>query len=161
MKILISGYFGYENFGDEALLYSLIKSLIDLGAKNQNITVLSNNPTITSKQFNVKSINRWNIVDFINALLSHNILIFTGGLFQDRTSFKSFFYYFLQLFLGGTLQKTVLLYGAGIGPINGKIAQVLFNIGIKSANVILVRDEASASYIPRRDNTFVTCDPVW
>ena len=86
MKILISGYFGYENFGDEALLYSLIKSLINLGAKNQNITVLSNNPAVTSKQFNVKSINRWNIVDFINALLSHNILIFSLIITMARLS---------------------------------------------------------------------------
>ncbi|GEM_PF-2380557 len=160
-KILISGYFGYENFGDEALLYSLIKSLIDLGARKQNITVLSNNPTLTSNQFNVKSINRWNIVDFINALLNHNTLIFTGGLFQDRTSFKSFLYYVCQLILASIFQKTVVLYGAGIGPINRKISRVLFDIGIKSANIILVRDEMSATYISRKENTFVTCDPVW
>ena len=160
-KILISGYFGYENFGDEALLYSLIKSLLDMGAKKQNITVLSNNPAFTSKYFNVKSINRWNIFDFINALMNHNILIFTGGLFQDKTSFKSFFYYFLQLFLGGLLQKTVLLYGAGIGPINRKISRILFDMGIKSAKVVSVRDEMSAAYIPQRANVFVTCDPVW
>ena len=160
-KILISGYFGYENFGDEALLYSLIKSLLDLGAKKQNITVLSNNPGFTSKVFNINSINRWNLIDFISALAKHDCLIFTGGLFQDRTSFKSFFYYFFQLFLAGLFQRAILLYGAGIGPINKKLSRFLFKIGIKSANLIVVRDEASAAYIPKRGNTFVTCDPIW
>ncbi len=160
-KILISGYFGYENFGDEALLYSLIKSLLELGTKRQNITVLSNNPQFTARAFNVNSINRWNIFDFLNAITTHNSLIFTGGLFQDKTSFKSFFYYFCQLFLAGVLQKTILFYGSGIGPINRKSSRALFDLGIKAVNVISVRDETSMSYIKDRTNAIITCDPVW
>ena len=115
-KVLISGYLGFENFGDEALLYVLIKNLLDLGVQRNNITVISNNPNITANTYNVSAINRWNFFEVFSALLSHNKLIFIGGIFQDKTSFKSFAYYFLQLFFAGLFQKKVTLFGAGIGP---------------------------------------------
>ena len=57
-KVLISGYFGFDNFGDEALLYVLVKHLVELGVQRTNITVLSNKPDITSNIYNVNAANR-------------------------------------------------------------------------------------------------------
>ena len=160
-KVLISGYFGFENFGDEALLYVLIKHLLEFGVQRNNITVLSNKPNITSNAYNVNAVSRWNFLDVFNALLSHNKLIFTGGIFQDKTSFKSFGYYFLQLFFAELFGKEVTFFGAGIGPFQRNISQKLFNFGIKNINLVTVRDQSSAEYIPHRNNVLVTCDPAW
>ncbi len=160
-KILISGYLGFENFGDEALLYVLIKHLVELGIQRHDITVLSNKPDITSNTYSVNALNRWNFFELLNALLNHDKLIFIGGIFQDKTSFKSFAYYFLQLFVAGSFGKQVTFFGAGVGPFQRDISQKLFNFGMKPVNLVTVRDQASAEYIPSSNNVLITCDPAW
>ncbi len=71
-KVLVSGYLGFGNFGDEALLYVLIKHLLELGIQRNNITIISNKPNITGNIYNVNAVNRWNFFEVLNALLSHN-----------------------------------------------------------------------------------------
>lgn len=160
-KILISGYLGYDNFGDEALLHVLINNLLEVGFRRQDITVISNNPSKTSNTFKVKSENRWNVFGVSGAIANNEAIIFIGGLFQDKTSFLSFLYYFLQLCLANMLKKEVVFYGAGVGPFQRKISLSLFNFGIKNVKLITVRDRNSASLILNRAGTLVTCDPVW
>lgn len=160
-RILISGYLGFENFGDEALLFVLINNLTQIGYKREDITVISNNPQLTSTAFNVNSINRWNLIEFVKALSNHDSLIFTGGVFQDRTSFRSLFYYASQIILAGLFQNKIAFFACGIGPIKRKISKRLFDFAIKSVNMITVRDDVSASIIGNRGSTIVTCDPVW
>ncbi|HIS54968.1 TPA: polysaccharide pyruvyl transferase CsaB, partial [Candidatus Galligastranaerophilus gallistercoris] len=51
-KVLISGYIGFSNFGDDAML----KTLVDfLKQKECDITALSSNPKSTKEMFNIKS----------------------------------------------------------------------------------------------------------
>ena len=58
-KILISGYYGFGNSGDDALLMSVIKEFDKKNLK-ENIVVLSNNPEETRKIYGVKAVNRMN-----------------------------------------------------------------------------------------------------
>ena len=51
-KILISGYYGFDNFGDEAILGVLINHL-----RGNDTTVLSSNPEKTGRTHNVNSLN--------------------------------------------------------------------------------------------------------
>lgn len=159
-KVLISGYIGFGNFGDEALLHILINDLIKVGLKREDITVISHNPNLTTVTHNVNSINRWNVFSLFGAMLNHSALIFIGGIFQDKTSFRSIFYYTCQLLLAGIFQKEVVFSAAGIGPLKRKISRALFNTAINSVNLITVRDQESANLIPLKD-IVVTCDPVW
>ncbi|MBI3591080.1 MAG: polysaccharide pyruvyl transferase family protein [Candidatus Melainabacteria bacterium] len=160
-RILISGYLGFENFGDEALLHVLIENLTEVGYKRKDITVISQNPSQTAIFHNVNSISRWNLIDFVNSLLNHNTLIFIGGLFQDTTSLSSLVYYVLQLIFAGIFQKEIAFFAVGIGPLKRKISQTLFNFGLKSVHLVTVRDQTSAYLTPNKQNTVVTCDPVW
>ena len=159
-QVLISGYLGFENFGDEALLHVLINNLLEIGFKKENITVISKEPKVTTNIYNVYSINRLNLFEFLSALFKSKAIIFIGGLFQDKTSFRSFFYYFLQLFLSEILGKEIIFYGVGIGPLQQSISRTLFDFAIKSVNQLTVRDQASLATIPYR-GVLVTCDPVW
>ena len=61
-KIFILGYYGYHNSGDEFILQNLIS---DLNEYKKNIIILSNTPRETTKNLNVKSIPRFNIIKFI------------------------------------------------------------------------------------------------
>lgn len=160
-KILIVGYFGFDNFGDEALLHVLIKDLIKVGFKKEDITVLSNNSTLTLTKHNVKSINRWNFIEVLNELLGNNVIIFTGGLFQDVSSFQSFIYYSLILITAKITGKQTVFYGVGIGPFKRKITRLLFNLIARNITFISTRDQISANILPHSERSIVSCDPVW
>lgn len=159
--ILITGYLGFENFGDDALLHVLIKDLLNNGFKKEEITVVSYNPNLTSSLYGVNSISRLNIFSLILALLSCSIVIFIGGLFQDKTSFRSFLYYLLQLLFSGLTGKEIVLYGIGIGPLQRKISRVLLNFVLRYVYLITARDQTSAGCTSFYGRIPVTCDPAW
>ena len=53
--IMISGYYGFGNCGDEAILMAMIQQLSDIVAE-ERITVLSQNPKKTRLLYGVDSI---------------------------------------------------------------------------------------------------------
>ena len=55
MKLLLSGYYGFGNIGDEAILAGILTSLKD----RHEITVLSNDPRSTSYLHKVKAVHRY------------------------------------------------------------------------------------------------------
>ena len=65
-SIVLSGYYGFNNAGDEAVLYAIINTLKD-ELKDIDITVLSNSPEDTAKKYNVKAINRWSFREVVRA----------------------------------------------------------------------------------------------
>lgn len=90
-KIVISGYYGFENLGDEAVLEGIITLL---GAAEIEITVLSARPEITSKRYGVKSIGRYSIIQILASLAEADLFISGGGsLLQDVTGSFSVPYY--------------------------------------------------------------------
>ena len=65
-KYVISGYLGFDNFGDEAIAKVLTTHLKNINA--EKITVLSSNPNKTAKFYNVESVNFLKLITnkFIN-----------------------------------------------------------------------------------------------
>ncbi len=85
MKIVISGYYGFDNVGDEAILLSMIQAFRSYDPTIE-IIVLSNTPERTKLEFNVDAVNRWNIKAIFQALKGSDGLISGGGsLLQDET----------------------------------------------------------------------------
>ena len=78
MRVVLSGYFGFDNVGDEAILFSIIRALRNLEPTIE-ITVLSNNPAETAATYGVNTVNRWNIAEVRAALKSADGLISGGG----------------------------------------------------------------------------------
>lgn len=107
-KILIFGYFGFQNFGDEWLLKVLIKLLTQYGDKNKEIAVLYNTTT-QIRENGVLFVPRWNIVEIIKSIFVADTVISCGGLFQDETSIYSIFYYTFILLFAKIFGKKVVL----------------------------------------------------
>ena len=85
-KILISGYYGFANAGDEAMLTAIIESLRQV-EKNVELTVLSGNPEDTAAKHQVCSVYRFNPLGIIRAMKDSELIISGGGsLLQDVTS---------------------------------------------------------------------------
>lgn len=142
-KIVISGYYGFANAGDEAMLTAIVKALRSKDA-SVNLTVISGNPEATAARHCVASIHRFNPLAIISAIRSSDLLLSGGGsLLQDVTSKKSLLYYLSVLALGRWFGKKVMLFGQGIGPINSGILRRLTRFVCSSADMITVRDTDS------------------
>ncbi|KXG74447.1 polysaccharide pyruvyl transferase CsaB [Thermotalea metallivorans] len=163
-KIVISGYYGFNNIGDESILTSIVNSLKQ-HIENIEITVLSVNPQGTEKKHRVKAINRKNILQIFRAIKHCDLLISGGGsLLQDVTSGKSISYYLGVIMMGIFLGKKVMIYSQGIGPVNRTYNRLLVKYVLNQVHCITVRDEKSKDELQRMGVNippiYVTADPV-
>ena len=159
-KVVVSGYYGYENFGDELILDVLSTHLKSL---NADITVLSGNPKYTKNRNKVESINRFDIKQVISKIKSSEVLISGGGsLLQDVTSLKSLVYYLFIISLGILFNKKVIIFAQGIGPINNNFAKFMTKLLLKQCYYVSVRDEKSYNLLKSWDIVSeIVPDPVF
>lgn len=142
-KIVISGYYGFANAGDEAMLTAIIKALRST-ENSVGLTVISGNPQVTAARYNVTSIHRFNPWEILTALRSCDLLLSGGGsLLQDVTSKRSLLYYLSILTLGLLLGKRVMLFAQGIGPIHSRFLRKLTQAVCSRVDLITVRDQDS------------------
>lgn len=163
-QIVISGYYGFANAGDEAMLSAMIEALTDLNPEVK-IVVLSGNPADTRRRHGVEAVYRLNYPEIARALSGSQLLISGGGsLLQDVTSDRSLYYYLSIMLLAQKLKVPVMLYAQGIGPVCGKLAQAAMRYIGNMVNLITVRDEGSYDELKRlrvtRPPVYVTADPV-
>ena len=139
MKYIVSGYIGFDNFGDEAIAHVLSKKLKSEGA--EKITLISSNPERTAC---LHGVNSCGMFQFLPSLFDADVLISGGGsLLQDVTSLKSLLYYLGLIYTALVLGKKVRIFSQGIGPINSKIGKILTKFALKKAEKITVRDSKS------------------
>ena len=72
MKVLLSGYYGFDNAGDEAVLYAIVQTLRDV-KPDMDITVLSAQPEKTAEQLGVHAVDRWSKGGMIKAIKNCDI----------------------------------------------------------------------------------------
>lgn len=171
MKIVISGFYGLGNTGDEAILESIVDNLRD-SLDSPDITVFSLSPEETAKEHNVKSVYRgWRQDNGgkIKALKDADLLISGGGgLLQDAYPTKFLFgplpYYLLIVLLAKMCGTKVMFFSQGIGPVTSTWGKILMKLA-NFADFITVRDEFSKEYIHKlgvnRPETVVTSDIVF
>ena len=142
-KILISGYYGFGNAGDEALLSAILQALLELEPQAE-ITVISGNPVETMHTHKVKAIGRFDMWKIYQAVYSCDMLISGGGsLLQDVTSTRSLYYYLSIISLANMLGKRVMIYAQGIGPLRKSLARTTVGRVLNQVSMITVRDYAS------------------
>lgn len=164
MNIVISGYYGSKNGGDEAMLAAMLEVLRE-EIPNLNATVISIDPEYTKRRHNVDSVKRPDICSIIKKIRAADLLISGGGsLLQNVTSGRSLYYYLTIIFFALLFGRKVMLYAQGIGPIRGTLAHKLMNLIINRVDLITVRDRGSLEELSRlgitRPKIFCTADPV-
>ena len=163
MKILISGYYGFYNIGDEAILKSIIEALRKEDP-NIDIVVLSNDVEYTKNTYKVNAINRWKLSYIYKELLKCDGLISGGGsLFQDVTSSRSILYYTGIILLAKLAKKPIFIYAQGIGPIEKKNNRKIVSSFFNKVDYITLRDEESKlllNSIGVRKDIDIVPDPV-
>lgn len=125
-QVLLFGYYGFGNLGDELLLSSITDLLLINGIKKERIAILSSSPNQTNKTFGIKSYNRHNIFEVISAIRnSKTLLLGGGGLFQDASSIRSCLYYWVVVRIARALGAQPWAVGQSIGPLKSQLCQFL------------------------------------
>ncbi len=163
-KVVISGYYGFHNSGDEAILHAMLLALKG-AVPGLEATVLSGDPAYTAREFGVRSIVRDNPLTVFRALMEADLLISGGGgLLQDVTGPKSIIYYLGVVTMALLLKKPVFFYAQGIGPVNTRLGRTLVRLVADRVDAITVRDRDSkqelASLGVTRPPVRVTADPA-
>lgn len=116
MNVLLCGYYGFKNTGDEAICLAITRELIRLG---HSVTVLSANPIETSALYGVKAVKRMSLIETPLAILAADVVLSGGGgLLQDKTSSRTLTYYLGIIGLAKMLGKRVAVFNQSIGPLS-------------------------------------------
>ena len=84
-NILISGYYGFNNIGDESILRTVIDNLREK-VPDVDITVLSHAPAQTAEKYGVKAAARMSLWAIFRCVWRCDLLLSGGGslLFQNQ-----------------------------------------------------------------------------
>lgn len=172
MKIVISGFYGLGNTGDEAILESIIDNLRTSLDEPLELTVFSLSPEATAEAHQVKAVYRaWrhSNKEKVKALKDADLLISGGGgLLQDTYPTKFLFgplpYYLLIVLLAKLCGTKVMFFSQGIGPVTSRWGKTLMKLA-NVADFITVRDQYSKDYLQKlgvtKPETVVTSDIVF
>ena len=164
-NVVMSGYYGFSNAGDDAILQSIHEGIV-AASDDISITVLSNNPELTWNLCGLEAVPRFRILKVLRALRRCDALLSGGGsLLQDRTSTRSLMYY-LAIIRGAELfHRPVMLYANGIGPVNKPANRRRVKRAVERAALVTLRDRSSARELQEmgvtRPDLHVTADPVF
>lgn len=147
-KVLLCGYYGMGNLGDELLAFSAISLLKNCGLTESDIAMLSGNPEETFKTHHVTSFDRWNALTVLKALLSSETLLMGGGgIFQDTTSIRSPWYYWGIMRAARLCGCRVWAVGQSVGPLNRRGSRLAARSAYRCCSIVSVRDKSSADFL--------------
>ena len=163
--VVICGAYGKGNAGDEAILKAILRQMKHIDA-DMPVCVLSHDPMRTKLEHHVGSVHVFNPFAFLPILRRSGLYISGGGsLIQNQTSTRSLLYYLLSIRLAKLAKCKVLMYGCGIGPVNGKGNRKLAaRIIDRNVDAVTLREDLSAQELVSmgvtKPEVHVTADPA-
>lgn len=145
-RFLLSGYYGFGNLGDEALLEVIVAQL-RARWPGCGIDVLSGDPAATARAYGVDATPRMDVgrvraaIDRADVVLSGG-----GGLLQNVTSLRSLLYYSGVIRSGLAAGKPTMVFAQSVGPLDFWGRAVVRNF-CKGLTAATVRDERSRALL--------------
>jgi polysaccharide pyruvyl transferase CsaB len=155
--ILIAGYYGFNNTGDEVILSAMIHDL-SLVIPALSITVICGDPQQTRQIHSVNAIAWTDIRGIKEAIQACDLVILGGGgLFHDYWGVDTSsiltaahmgiaFYYSISL-LASIYKKPMMLYAVGVGPVISDEAKRYVRVIAENCAAITVRDTDSKAIL--------------
>jgi polysaccharide pyruvyl transferase CsaB len=145
-RVLLCGYYGEHNLGDDALLQVLLRQLP--GDWQPVVTAhdqLQVRRRCAAVDRDIETVDRRSLKAVLSALGSCEALVLGGGsLLQDSTSFRSLLYYGALILTARARRLPVLLWGQGLGPLHRRTSRLLARLLLARVSGISWRDPASA-----------------
>jgi polysaccharide pyruvyl transferase CsaB len=153
-KVVLAGYIGFTNFGDEMLWKVFCRRLIRRLPDFKVALISGNQLEIPSDLIaHLKVVERKNKFQMVENIFSASALIFPGGgIMQSTTSLGSLFYYSLLILLARIAGTKVLMPAQGIGPWGkyiGEYPRLFAFLGrlLHSVEYLSLRDGASGEFL--------------
>ena len=148
-SLVVGGYFGCGNLGDDAILLGFLEAMHRI-APDIRIIALTASPRLSQKRFGIECVNRKNpLAIFWVFLLSNAFLCGGGSLLQTLTSRRSLAYYLALLRQAKRLGCITMLYAAGIGPLLEDADRQHVASVLKDCHYLSVRDSDSKQALQR------------
>ncbi len=161
--VLLSGWYGGGNVGDEAVLAALVQMLRERNP-DLPIAALSVNPKQTARLHGIKAFKRSPLQVRAALTACDTFALGGGGTVQDVTSVWNLPSFLLYPLLARRLGKRVVWCGVGVGPLGTRLGRWLTARAAWAAQRITVRDEASAELLARvgapMGRVEITADPA-
>jgi len=147
MRIVISGYYGFGNAGDEAILAGAVAGL-RRRLPDVELTVLSGDPPATERAHGVHAVQRGQAGSVWRAIGAADLVLQGGGgLVQDSTSGRSALYYLGILAAARLRRRPFMVFAQGIGPLRRRLTRSLTAWVFRRAAAITLRDDNSAGLL--------------
>ncbi|HEY3204021.1 MAG TPA: polysaccharide pyruvyl transferase family protein [Thermoanaerobaculia bacterium] len=155
--LLLVGYYGFGNTGDEAILASIVAGL-RRRAPDARFVVVSGDPADTRRRYGVEAVG-WKDPVAISeeARQADLVVVGGGGLFQDYLGFDpgalltprhgGISFYAGPAVLAALARKPLALFGLGFGPLESVHARRFTRAVGEAACHISVRDEGSRALL--------------
>ncbi|MDE2481412.1 MAG: polysaccharide pyruvyl transferase CsaB [bacterium] len=163
MRVLLSGYYGFNNLGDEALL-EVIVGQIRARFPRARIEVLSATPDETARRLHVEATPRWNARRVREAIGRADVVLSGGGgLLQSATSIRSIVYYAGILREAVKARRKTMIFAQSIGPLDalGRFVVKSFCRGVNRATVRDARSRTLLHSLLPGTPVEQTADPVF
>lgn len=175
-RIVISGYYGCRNTGDEAILDSMVKSLRKVIPKVE-ITIFAENPQKVMQNFGVRAVSqpsygirgilgtvtKRRIHRILKELWKTDLFVLGGGGFLSDWQPRVLPAVLGQLGLAKLFRKPTMIYAMGAGPISMEKSKRLTRRILNRVNIITVRDGNSREWLRQAgvsNDIIVTADPA-
>ena len=174
-RLLIAGYYGYANTGDEAILAAMLQDLRAL-RPDLEVVVVSGDPEGTAARHRVQSVAANDIPAILDAAQAVDaVLLGGGGIFHDywgcptdslltRDHVGIPFYGAFPL-LAGLTGRPCMIYAVGVGPLLSAEGSRLTRATFAQASLATVRDEESLDILRKigvnSTEVRVTADPAF
>ncbi len=165
VDLMLSGYYGTHNFGDDITLNAIIQN-ISKEYPLKNITILNHSKKNDYKDKRIRVIHRFDLLHILPMMRKSKLFMLGGGsLLQDVTSNRSIFFYLFMLRFANKLGCKTMIYGNGIGPIIKKRHQRQLLKILKKVDRITIRDNVSYNYLLKNglgtDSITLTADEAY
>jgi polysaccharide pyruvyl transferase CsaB len=174
-QVIIAGYYGFNNAGDESILAVLLADLRALEPGLQPL-VISGDPAATAELYQVEAILWTDLEAILAAAQAADLIILGGGgIFHDYWGFNpdtlldqnhAALSYFAGIPLLATLfGKPCMLYSIGVGPLFSTAGKAFMRASVEQAWITTVRDPESKTYLEALgvapERVHVTADPAF
>ncbi len=165
-RLLLSGYYGYGNAGDEAVLAGLVAGFgAARPAGELEIVALSGSPAETEAAHGIAAADRYRPAALLREIRRADLVLSGGGsLLQDVTSAHGIFYYLGVVRMAQMLGRKTMFIAQGIGPLRLARSRRLVRSVANRLNAVTVRDPNSAALLRvigvTRPPVEVTADPA-
>ncbi len=164
-RIVLLGWYGSGNMGDEAVLEAIVDALRRRG--RNDLHALSINPAKTSSRLGISSTPRtiFNLKTLRALRGAQALVLGGGGLIQDRTSVYNLPIYAFYALVARLLGLTVIGWGLGVEPLDTLLGKWLARSICAASAYFSVRDEGSKRLLVKagvpRESITVGADPAF